>query len=96
MNRTISLRQLLGALGGDDDLLTRLAALGAVEPRGEGYTPQEVERVLVSYTLVRELGVNWEGVDVILRLREDLLATRRQVARLLEVLREPPSVSASH
>ena len=93
MNRHISLQQLLGALGGDDDLLKRLVELGVVEQRGQGYTPQEVERVLVSYTLVRELGVNWEGVDVILRLREDLLATRRQVARLLEVLREPASAS---
>ncbi len=81
--------QVLQALQGDEDLLSRLVELGFMEHRVEGYLPEEVERALVSYTLVRELDVNWEGVEVILRLREELLATRRQVARLLELMREP-------
>ncbi|MBN1605980.1 MAG: hypothetical protein JW940_05075 [Polyangiaceae bacterium] len=85
--------QVLRALQGDEDLLTRLVELGFVKRRVEGYLPEEVERALVSYTLVRELGVNWEGVEVVLRLREDLLATRRQVAGLLELMRELRSAS---
>jgi hypothetical protein len=80
--------QVLQALQGDEDLLNHLVELGLVERRGEGYVPEEVERALVSYTLVRELGINWEGVEVILRLREELLATHRQVARLLGLLTE--------
>ena len=80
--------QVLQALHGDEDLLSRLDELGLVERRAEGYLPEEVERALVSYTLVRELGINWEGVEVILRLREELLATHRQVARLLGLLTE--------
>ena len=80
--------QVLQALHGDEDLLGRLDELGLVERRAEGYLPEEVERALVSYTLVRELGINWEGVEVILRLREELLATHRQVARLLGLLTE--------
>jgi hypothetical protein len=79
---------VLQALRGDEDLLSRLDELGLVERRAEGYLPEEVERALVSYTLVRELGINWEGVEVILRLREELLATHRQVARLLGLLTE--------
>ncbi len=89
MTMRITRVQVLQALQGDEDLLGRLVELGFVEQRAEGYLPEEVERALVSYTLVRELDVNWEGVEVILRLREELLATRRQVARLLELMREP-------
>jgi hypothetical protein len=85
--------QVLQALHGDDELLSRLVELGFVERRVEGYLPEEVERALVSYTLVRELDVNWEGVEVILRLREQLLATRRQVARLLALMTESRSVA---
>jgi hypothetical protein len=82
------MQQLIRALGNDEELLTDLADLGLVRPRPDGYTRVEVERALVSYTLVRELGVNWEGVEVALRLREELLDTRRQVERLLQLLRD--------
>jgi hypothetical protein len=85
--------QVLQALQGDEDLLSCLVELGFVERRVDGYSPDEVERALVSYTLVRELGVNWEGVEVILRLREELLATHDQVARLLELMRDARSTS---
>lgn len=85
--------ELLRALEGDHDLMSHLFELGVVAQRAEGYLPEEVERALVAYTLVRELGVNWEGVDVILRLLEELLDTRRQVVRLVELLQEPRSAS---
>jgi hypothetical protein len=94
VTRRISLQQLVRALGGDEGLVSQLVELGVVQRRTDGYTPQEVERVLVSYTLVRELGVNWEGVEVVLRLREELLGTRRQIARLLEALKDPETAKA--
>lgn len=85
--------QLLRALGGDEELISRLIELGLVERQDDGYSPEEVERALVSFTLVRELGVNWEGLEIILRLREELLDTHRQVACLITLLKGPHSPS---
>lgn len=49
---------------------------------------EEVEHALVARTLLRELEVNPPGVEIILRLRGQLLATRRQVRELLDRMRE--------
>ena len=87
MKRYVTHVRVLQELGGDQELLEHLCDLGVVVRRDEGYLPQEVERILVAYTLARELGVNWEGVDVALKLREELVATRQQVVLLIEELR---------
>ena len=37
-------------------------------------------------TLIHELDVNWAGAEVILRMRSEIVATRRQVVELLALL----------
>jgi hypothetical protein len=78
---------LLELLEGDEELLGRLYEAGLV-PRGEQtLAPEHAETARVVHTLAHELEVNWAGVEVIVRMRSELVATRRQVAELVEVLR---------
>ena len=84
MKRAMSMEQLIELLDGDREILRDLVAEGIVEETEHGFATEEVERVLVACTLVRELEVNWAGVEIILQLRDDLLTTRRRMRVLLE------------
>jgi len=83
--RTLNLAELLEVLGGDETFLEEAREAGLIH-EDEGYDVIVVERVRVARTLVRELDVNWPGVEVVLRLREELALTRQQVQRLAEAL----------
>jgi hypothetical protein len=78
-------RLIESVLEGDREVLEALAESGLIEPM-HGYTIVDVEVARVARTLWRELDVNWEGVEIILRLRRELLETRRQLAEVLELL----------
>jgi hypothetical protein len=67
------------------DLLRECELLAA---DAESFAGEEVECALVARTLLRELEVNPPGVEIILRLRGELLAMRRQVGDLVNQLRE--------
>jgi len=53
----------------------------------------DVDRVLVARTLVRELEIDWPGVEVILRLVTELAAARRRIAELEREAAARPSRS---
>lgn len=75
-----------------------LRALGAQRQPGhllayatsdaDSFAGEEVEWALIARTLLGELEVNPPGVEIILRLRSENLAIRRQVAELIRQLRE--------
>jgi MerR family transcriptional regulator, heat shock protein HspR len=50
------------------------------------YSPDQVERVRVAYLLVQEMGVNLEGAEVALHMREQMIAMQRQFNELLRLL----------
>lgn len=77
-----TLAAMLELLEGDREFLQALTEHGIISDDTRDFDPDEVESVLVSRTLVREMGINWEGVDVILRLRRQLLMTRMRLAEL--------------
>ena len=81
----MTLAELLEVLGGDEGFLEEAREAGLIH-EDEGYDVIVVERVRVARTLVRELDVNWPGVEVVLRLRQELVETRQQVRRLAEAL----------
>jgi hypothetical protein len=85
--KRMSLTELLEVLGGDESFLEEAREAGLID-EGESYDVVIVERVRVARTLVRELDVNWPGVEVVLRLREELVTTRHQVARLAKALED--------
>ena len=50
------------------------------------YSVDQVDRIRVAHNLIRELGVNLEGVEVALHMREQIIAMRRQLVRLMTQL----------
>jgi len=83
-------QRLLELVEGDRDLIDRLVDEGLIERRGDDRVIVDVDVVLVARTLWRDLDVEWPGIEVILRLREELAAARRRIAELeSELAREP-------
>ncbi len=93
MTTRLTRKELVALL---DDGEAFLRALEEAEIVGAGpFSEEEVEDVLVAHTLYRELEVNLPGVEVILRLRRELIRTRAQVRDLLRLLSESRSGGAS-
>jgi hypothetical protein len=88
MSEWTTIHQLVEILEGDEDLVVRLCEAGIVTRHEQGFMPEEVARVLVCRTLVRELDIaDASALEVILRLREQLLDTRHRLAAMARELR---------
>jgi MerR family transcriptional regulator, heat shock protein HspR len=72
--------------------LLRYESRGLVQPvrqgEVEGYGPAEIRRVWTILTYQRDLGINLAGVEVILRLRDQVTSTRDRLDRLARSFRE--------
>ena len=71
---------LLALVEGDHDLIDHLVDEGLIERRDNDRVIVDVDVVLCARTLWRDLDVEWPGIEVILRLREELTAARRRIA----------------
>ncbi len=79
---TLTVEALLKLVEGDQEIIDILTSLGILPNDAIAYSPEDVESILVTRTLVRELDVNWPGVEVILRMRRQLLLTRLRLAEV--------------
>src|SRR2546422_9144691 len=50
------------------------------------YSPDQVDRVRVAHLLIEEMGVNLEGAEVALHMREQMIAMQHQFDKLLRLL----------
>jgi hypothetical protein len=75
-------QHLVELLDGDNELIARLVEEGEIVQRDDDVVMVDVDRVLLARTLLRELEVDWPGVEIILRMRDDLVAARRRIAEL--------------
>ena len=82
MSTRLTYQHLLDLVGGDHELIAGLIEVGEIEQRDGTVAIVDVERVLVARTLVRELEIDWPGVEVILRLLAELADARRRLAAL--------------
>ncbi len=73
---------LVELVEGDDELIDRLVDEGLIERRDDDRVMVDVDAVLVARTLWRDLDVEWPGIEVILRLRDELLRARLRIAAL--------------
>jgi hypothetical protein len=83
--------RLLTLLQGDEALYRQLCESGILPHDEDALVPEHLETARVARTLLRELEVNWAGVEVVMRMRAELLDTRRQMFELLRLLRERES-----
>jgi hypothetical protein len=88
----ITLRESLELLlEGDRELYAQLCDAGLVPREDSALAPEHLETVRVARTLVHELEVNWAGVEVVLHMRSQLIATQRQVGELAAIVRRAES-----
>jgi hypothetical protein len=80
--------RLLELVEGDRELIAQLVEHGLIETRDEDRALVDVEHVLVARTLWRDLDVDWPGIEVILRLLDELGAARHRIAALERALAE--------
>jgi len=80
--------RLLELVEGDRELIVQLVEHGLIEARDEDRALVNVEQVLVARTLWRDLEIDWPGIEVILRLLDDLAGARRRIAELERTLSE--------
>jgi MerR family transcriptional regulator/heat shock protein HspR len=57
-----------------------------VRRREKFYPIDQVERVRVARLLIEEMGVNFEGAEVALNMREQMIAMQRQFNEILRLL----------
>jgi hypothetical protein len=79
---------ILAVLDGDEAFYVELQRKGFLPHDEDALDEDHIELARVTHNLVRELDVNWEGAEIVLRMRAELIATRHQVAELLALLRE--------
>ena len=79
---------LVELVEGDRELIAELVERGLIEVRGDDRALVDVDHVLVARTLWRELEVDWPGIEVILRLVDELGEARRRIAELERALAE--------
>ena len=74
-------QRLVELVDDDHELIARLVEDGVLEVREDNRVLVDVDTVLAARTL-RELDVDWSGIAIILRLRDELAAARRRIAEL--------------
>jgi hypothetical protein len=81
--------RLLELVEGDRELIAELVEHGMIEARDDDRALVDVDHVLVARTLWRDLDVDWPGIEVILRLLDQLAEARRRIAALERQLAAP-------
>jgi hypothetical protein len=74
-------------LAGDRELHAQLSEAGLLPSDDGALAPEHLETARVAWTLVHELEVNWAGVEIVLRMRSQLVATRHQLAEFAAIVR---------
>jgi DNA-binding transcriptional MerR regulator len=74
----------------DEDFVLRLERESLITPVVQDsqklYSLEQVDRIRVARLLIEELGVNLEGTEVALNLREQMIAMQRQLGELFRRL----------
>ena len=83
----VTMHALLEMLEGDREIVEVLRELELVAVDCVSFGADQVECALVARTLMSELDVNPPGIDIILRMRSQMLAMQRQMGELFAALR---------
>lgn len=85
--RTIEIVKICGV---DEEFILTLERENVIRPvvqqKEKLYPPDQVDRVRVARLLIEEMGVNLEGAEVVLNMREQMIAMQRQFDKLLRLI----------
>ncbi|MGH7829281.1 MAG: chaperone modulator CbpM [Candidatus Binatia bacterium] len=88
----LRITEVLKICGVDEEFVLRLEQERLISPvvrqSQKLYPPDQVDRVRVARLLIEEMGVNLEGAEVALHMREQMIAMQRQFDKLLRLLVE--------
>jgi len=80
--------EVIEMLSLDEEFLDRLLRETSIcEEVGGAFSARDVERIRVARHLEEDLGLNWAGIEVVVDLRERMLAERRELLSVIEALR---------
>jgi len=57
-----------------------------VQRRRKLYPTDQVDRIRIANLLIQEMGVNFEGAEVVLNMREQMIAMQRQFNEVLRLI----------
>jgi DNA-binding transcriptional MerR regulator len=84
------MKEVLAVCGVKKEFVLRLEKEDLIFPitqsRQKLYPLDQVDRVRVAHVLLTELGVNIEGIEVALHMREQLISIRRRLHKVVRVL----------
>jgi DNA-binding transcriptional MerR regulator len=86
----LRLTEVVRIYGVDKAFILRLEREQLISPvvrrKEKVYPPVDVDRIRVARLLIEEMGVNLEGAEVALHMREQMIAMQRQFGALLRRL----------
>ena len=86
----LRITEVINICGVDQAFIDRLERERIIQPvmrrKLKVYGREQVDRVRVAHLLIEEMGVNLEGAEVALHMREQMIAMQRQFNELLRLL----------
>ena len=86
----LRITEVVEICGVDEEFVLRLERESVISPisrqKQKLYPPEQVDRIRVARLLIEEMGVNLEGAEVALHMREQMIAMQRQFNELLRRL----------
>jgi MerR family transcriptional regulator, heat shock protein HspR len=74
----------------DEDFIQQLERESVIRPitqrRRKLYPADQVDRIRIANLLIQEMGVNFEGAEVVLNMREQMIAMQRQFNEVLRLI----------
>jgi MerR family transcriptional regulator/heat shock protein HspR len=90
--RYLRIKEVIEICGVGEEFILSLEREHVIRPiirgREKRYPLDQVDRVRVAHLLIEEMGVNLEGAEVALHMREQMIAMQRQFDKLLRLLVE--------
>lgn len=90
--KCLRIKEVIKICGVDEEFILSLEREHVIRPiirrREKLYPLDQVDRVRVAHLLIGEMGVNLEGAEVALHMREQMIAMQRQFDKLLRLLVE--------
>jgi len=88
----LRITEVIKICGVDEEFILRLEQESMIRPvirrRQRLYPLDQVDRVRVARLLIEEMGVNLEGAEVALHMREQMIAMQHQFDKLLRLIGE--------